>query len=144
MPSSSFKDRRTRCIICYATNYSKTVHCTFHCQFMTWLQAPIFDQDIEKKFVKALLFATARPNILPCLQCIPNLIASLPHRNIPQLCFPTFRYHLPPNYLGNRKFASFSAPGLGQFVLQCVCSLCLASLPVNFCSALNFCSLSTS
>lgn len=96
---------------------------------MTWLHAPIFDQDIEKKFVKSLLFATARPIILPCLQCIPNLIISLPNRNIPQLCFPTFRYHLPPNYLGNRKFASFSAPGSGQFVLQCVLSIPPGLLP---------------
>lgn len=39
------------------------VHCILQCPSVTWLYAPVFDQNMSQKFVKSLLSVTARPVI---------------------------------------------------------------------------------
>lgn len=104
------------------------VHCILQCPSVTWLYAPVFDQNMSQKFVKSLLSVTARPVIWPAFTSIPNLIITPPpQRNTPQ-------YLLSLKYLGNRESVS-CLPG-GQSKLQLGSSDIPYLSPTDFCTAL--------
>lgn len=127
MPSSSFKDRRNKMHYLLWNKLFQNCPLYFSLQVHGLAASTYFWQDIEQKFVKPLLFATAGPNILPCLQCMQSDCISPPQKHTPTV-FPHFQVSPSTKLFGEQEICFLLCPWVGS-VCAAMCLQFVPSLP---------------